>query len=488
MIKKPYIKIFFALLVFLLATTNTFYRLSYGKIEEWDEARNGVTAFEMLKSGNYIVSTYLGENDYWNLKPPLGFWLIAGSYRISGTSTFALRFPSALCALLSVFVVALIGAKKFGYYTGLTGAAILTTTFPFIIEHSARAGENDAPLALLVALTILVINACRAPWIACTCLGSLLAVVFLLKSFSVAIPLIIIAVWLIAERPKDWSVEHVLVGLFVAAGIVGVWVVFRYQADGLLFFKNMIEGDLANRSLNAIEEHHKGFLFYPMRIINKNVWWAICTFALLALSLRRIAWKQMNIKPNLLAWALAPILIASVMQTKLPWYINSAYPGLALLLAVFVSQVAKISFKATCIFVALAFLSGEIRIIDKINKNQVLPQDEQVLRQIQTDSTGGKIAATSWSQAQRFVAIVEKRLVPAQVDDLGHFIRSASNNDLVFSKRAEEIDNQNLTLIGETEGYSLYRVYRYSKKKNLNTSLSNGQQQGRLPPSKAIKP
>ena len=53
-----------------------FYHLDYGELMDWDEARHGVSAYEMLQTGEPIVTTYAYSPDYWNLKPPLSEWLI----------------------------------------------------------------------------------------------------------------------------------------------------------------------------------------------------------------------------------------------------------------------------------------------------------------------------------------------------------------------------------------------------------------------------
>lgn len=48
-------------------------------ISDCDEARHGINAYEMMQSGDYVVTTYRGEPDYWNLKPPLtDYWHHAG--------------------------------------------------------------------------------------------------------------------------------------------------------------------------------------------------------------------------------------------------------------------------------------------------------------------------------------------------------------------------------------------------------------------------
>ncbi|MBP2656456.1 MAG: hypothetical protein H6Q73_4025 [Firmicutes bacterium] len=43
--------------------------------------------------------------DFWYDKPPMYYWLVAGSFKAFGVSEFAARFPSALSAVLCVVLV-----------------------------------------------------------------------------------------------------------------------------------------------------------------------------------------------------------------------------------------------------------------------------------------------------------------------------------------------------------------------------------------------
>ncbi len=61
-------------IVLLIGAFNVFFKLGTERINAWDEARYGVSAYEMLTHKTLIHNTYLDKPDYWNLKPPLGLW------------------------------------------------------------------------------------------------------------------------------------------------------------------------------------------------------------------------------------------------------------------------------------------------------------------------------------------------------------------------------------------------------------------------------
>ncbi|HEY0782326.1 MAG TPA: glycosyltransferase family 39 protein, partial [Thermoanaerobaculia bacterium] len=91
-------------LVMAVRALNVFVGLSANSVNDSDEARYGVSAYEMLQNRSYVVTTYGDQPEYWNLKPPLGYWLIALSYRLFGFSALAMRLPSVVCGLLTVLL------------------------------------------------------------------------------------------------------------------------------------------------------------------------------------------------------------------------------------------------------------------------------------------------------------------------------------------------------------------------------------------------
>ena len=105
------------------------------------EARNFITAREMLQDGNWIFTTINGEPRYQ--KPPLPTWLTAFSAAVFGIkSVWALRLPAAILALILVLfsyklATKLTSEKIYAFISSL----ILATSF-YIIA-SARDGQWD---------------------------------------------------------------------------------------------------------------------------------------------------------------------------------------------------------------------------------------------------------------------------------------------------------------------------------------------------------
>ncbi len=146
-----------ALLYWLMlgwAAVLLFYRLGTGDVKEWDEARNGVNAFEMLQNGDFLNLHYGGEPDSWNTKPPLAIWLTALSYTIFGTNEWALRMPSAVCGVLFFALLYHIVVRWAGRRTALTTCAILLCCKAVVDHHVFRTGDFDGPLLLALTASV----------------------------------------------------------------------------------------------------------------------------------------------------------------------------------------------------------------------------------------------------------------------------------------------------------------------------------------------
>src|SRR5690606_35013342 len=68
-------------------------------VKWWDEARNATNAYEMYRTGNWIVATYDYTPDMWNTKPPLLIWIQVFFFKMLGPTVLAIRLPSAFAAL-----------------------------------------------------------------------------------------------------------------------------------------------------------------------------------------------------------------------------------------------------------------------------------------------------------------------------------------------------------------------------------------------------
>src|SRR5262245_29353036 len=81
----------FAAAILGLALFNFTFRLGSEFVYDWDESLYGTSAWEAVQNGSWIATTFQGELDYYNAKPPLMVWLIAIAFKTLGTNLIALR-------------------------------------------------------------------------------------------------------------------------------------------------------------------------------------------------------------------------------------------------------------------------------------------------------------------------------------------------------------------------------------------------------------
>ena len=132
-----------------------FTQLGEAPISDCDEARHGVNAYEMMQSGDYLVSTYRGETDYWNLKPPLSLYSIILGFQLFGFNAFGMRFYSALSMLLTMAVLALWMKRRYGSVASLGALGFMLACSMIYGPHFARFGDADAQMVLFYTIAML---------------------------------------------------------------------------------------------------------------------------------------------------------------------------------------------------------------------------------------------------------------------------------------------------------------------------------------------
>jgi 4-amino-4-deoxy-L-arabinose transferase-like glycosyltransferase len=334
LIEKLYYIILIGILI--VASFNIFYNLGSVPIYSWDEARHGVSAYEMIKSTNYVVNTYAYKNDYWNLKPPISYWAIILGYKIAGFNALGLRIFSAFAAILTILIIAIFSLNRYGKIASLISTLVLTTTIPFITEHCARTGDADSLYVLFftTAIISLALIEKNNKWI--YGFGLSFALAFLTKSLhSVNIVVIGISYLILSKTLFKLKVKQIFLLILSAFIPIFIWGVLRYINDGIDFLKTMIEFDLMARTSRPLEGHIGGYCYYFEHLQWSYFYWnsvfVSTTMACIVLVNRYIADKKL-VNYNLIIglWIGVPFLLYTMAKTKISWYVLPIYPGIAL--------------------------------------------------------------------------------------------------------------------------------------------------------------
>jgi len=330
-----------------LAVFNLGFRLDQEVVTTWDESLYATTAAEIVKSGQWIGTTFHGALDYYNAKPPLNVWLIAVSFKLFGLNLWSLRLASAFATWVTVAVLQSWARRVFGSAVAILSSVVLGTTFAFLYVHSGRSANPDALLALVVLLTVTTLwRASEQPW-RLVWLGPLLAAAFLLKGMAVLMPLsIVVAVcgWrgiIAAARMPLLSAT-----LAFAAPIAG-WVVARMNVDRGTFFRPLFRVDFISGVTTALDGH-KGSPFYYLDVLQRDqydwlvatllVWLLLYPTARTVLSVGARHRSSVDLRVLLASWLAATLIIPTLMSTKLAWYLNPFYPVFALGIGLAVSR------------------------------------------------------------------------------------------------------------------------------------------------------
>jgi 4-amino-4-deoxy-L-arabinose transferase-like glycosyltransferase len=272
-----------------------FWRLGLTPLDDFDEAYYAEGAREMLGRGDLGTPFYNGRP--FLLKPILIYWLIAGAFRLFGTTEFAARSVSAFFATAAVLATYWFGVRTMNRRAGLFAGLALALNYLWI--DTAREAMIDMPLvaALAPSMFLLFLATEARPE------GKR-------QLYLAAFPLLGIAI--LAKGPLPASV--------VLLGLAG-YLLSRRRLATTLREAPILSGAVLLLVV-AAPWYNLAVGFYP--------WIAFVPAALVyafrqhtkARALRFAAW-----------WTLIVLATFSFAGAKLPHYLVPVYPALALLVA-----------------------------------------------------------------------------------------------------------------------------------------------------------
>jgi 4-amino-4-deoxy-L-arabinose transferase-like glycosyltransferase len=455
-----------------LAAFNLTYRVGNESLTEWDESLYATSAFEMLESGNWVVTTFNGETDYYNSKPPLNVWLIALSIKAFGPSLTAMRAPSLVAAWLTVVVLLWWSTRRFGPRVGLFACLVLATCFGFLHVHSGRTENPDALLALFFLLIAVTLDVSTDhPWRRIW-LGPLFAGVFLLKGMAILMPLLLV---LIIEARHRFNPRERWLPLACAAVLAMApplaWAIPRWRADGSMFFERMFFQDFVALTTTSVEGHVQPPLYYLNILVRNHYDWMVAALTVVILfppaSWARVGaslkfWGSDHDRHRILGfWTAIALLIPMAMRTNLPWYINPLYPMFALgvgwLLAYGFSGRPAPSHhsKMLVAMVVMAAVLAEGKLIWYSYNYRALERSVQGLLLAEAGRVSGSRVFGQWDRADAIVAkgLVHARLAAAM--DVDDFLQQSMPGDYLVLP--SEMDHEGLVRLATHGGHTLYR-------------------------------
>jgi 4-amino-4-deoxy-L-arabinose transferase-like glycosyltransferase len=310
-------------------------------IRVWDESRLAINAYEMYKSGDYVVMQYAGEPDLWNTKPPLMIWLQVFFMKMLGVNELAIRLPSAIACFFTCVGIMLLAVRYLkDFWFGFIAILVLLTCNGYVSIHGTRTGDFDALLTAFTTLAGLSFFAfCERGktkylyyFFAFTILGvytkSVAGVIF----FPALLIYCIIRKQLIPLLKN----KHLYFGLLGFIVLVGSFYWIReMRSPGYL--AAVQKNELGSRYLETLEDHKQPFMYYYNNFINFqiNSWYLLIPCGILiGFLVKNEKLKRLTLFSTLMI--IVFFMIISTAQTKLEWYDIPLYPFLAIVIAVFI--------------------------------------------------------------------------------------------------------------------------------------------------------
>jgi 4-amino-4-deoxy-L-arabinose transferase-like glycosyltransferase len=354
------------LMVLVAATIVFFAGLGAYPLLDPDEGRYAEIPREMIESGDYITPR-LNYVKYYE-KPPLYYWITAGSLLLFGQNELAVRAVPAIAGCLTVLLIMGLGRRLFGGNTGpMAGWIYTTSVIPVIM---ARMPVIDGVFSLFLTATWATWwlgydtgTKRKKTWyvVAWGCMG----LATMTKGIAaIALTAVIIFPFIFLRR--DWKALKDMAwipGILLFAAIVLPWHIAAALRDPQFVHFYIVVQHFQRISG---QEHASPFWFFPAILPFGLLCWTALLFPA-SVKAFKLAFSAIKIFPSvrkrkrnedvapggsknpkteiesskilfLLIWALAVPGLFSLSTCKLVPYILPAYPAMALLLSYYLSR------------------------------------------------------------------------------------------------------------------------------------------------------
>lgn len=326
-----------ALVTVLFAVTNLPWHL-----DDYDQAKQAFTSFEMVEEGNWLYQHTPKQNIA--TKPPLVGWVSAVLYGITRSWELAWRIPSLAAAALLLFSVTRSASEAYGRIAGLVAFAALGLNL--LSPRLATLVRTDMPLALVVFLLGAKIwgkTRSGEPWS-----RSDRVVVFLLLTTAMLVKGPIVYAFLLPgivvfelTRRGDKPRVSAWCGWWPWIGSLAVFLV--WAAAGIAwvpqFYEEVVMKEFAGRFGETVHRPQPIYFYFP-HLVHKFAPWSLLLIGIAVVVWRseklKFAERWRRVSPAtawLVCWSIGGLLLMSLIPSKRVDRIFPIVPPLCLLLA-----------------------------------------------------------------------------------------------------------------------------------------------------------
>lgn len=308
-----------------------------------DEARYSEIPREMLVSHDYITP-HLNGIKYFE-KPPLLYWLQAGSLRLIGFNEWGARIPNMLFAVLGCLLIYVTTRKLYDRNTAWLASLILANNLLyFALGHTVT---TDMLLTLCFSATLysFIIAANLPPgveqrlWFYAAYSSAALAV--LTKGLvAILLPGLIVVCWILLCQ--QWQILkrlYLISGLLLFCAISLPWHYLVQQANPEFFQFYFIDQQFSRYLTMYAQRYQPMWFFIPILLAGLFPWVVILPQTIRYYLTQ--TWKVRSAYKNeifFLLWASLVFIFFSCSKSKLIPYILPAIPPLVILLSTYLTQ------------------------------------------------------------------------------------------------------------------------------------------------------
>lgn len=317
----------YSLIIFILSLVSFFPNL-WVKDADLMEARNFITAREMVESGNWLIPTLNGNLRFE--KPPLPTWITAGMMKLfhNTTDEYLLRIPVAIVSIILIFLIyylVKILTEKSLY--SFIAAFISLTTFMLIKTGNENSWDMYSYAFAFGTVVFFTAGMKKEKIKNFIISGIFLACSILSKGpvalYGLILPFIVSYGYIygMENYKKNW--KGILIVLGTAVLLSGIWPVLM-----LLNYKDIFLSVMEKEKDTWTSKHTQGILFYLDYFVYMGIWIFFSAFGMVK------KWSKERAEDKkffnfVFLWNLLVLILLSLIKMKkkrygIPIYITSS--------------------------------------------------------------------------------------------------------------------------------------------------------------------
>lgn len=307
---------------------------------DWDEVNFAECAREMVVSGDYS-HVQLNFRPFWE-KPPFFIWLQALSMDLFGVNEFAARFPNAICSIVSLISIYVIGTRfysqKFGLIWCFLYAASLLPHFYF------KSGIIDPWFNLFIFLSIyhafcfLNNPAGKKELIHALLAGLFLGTAVLTKGpAALVIAALVLGIFIIWNKQFKLLISRpFIIFVFTTLLVSGSWFLIEWAKGNGKIIEEFIEYQI--RLIETEDAGHSGPFLYHFIVLLIGCFPASIIFIASYLKYKNLTPYQKQFRKVMLCLFWVVLILFSLFKTKIVHYSSLCYFPLTFVAAIGFTQ------------------------------------------------------------------------------------------------------------------------------------------------------